>query len=124
MQKQYEHDGQMIIMRSPTVGSAYAADILTKKLARIYGGETRKVPDELLTPLSEYILIVSRTDAPGAEWWVSMLDNDDRIRCGFEAFMHLDIEFINITRDTLIASEPEKKTTSKQSKKSRPPKTS
>jgi len=118
MENKYEYDGQMIVMRSPTVRSAYASRTIIQKLRRVYGvGEGLLLPDELVSPVVEYADIISRTCADGQAWWRRETDTADSLRDGFEAYMDMDVEFVELARQQSAAVEPEKKMTGNSSKK-------
>lgn len=118
MENKYEYDGQMIVMRSPTVRSAYASRSIIRKLRDTLVAEDGRLPEELVVPVTEYAEIVARTCAEGAAWWRRETDTSASIREGFEAFMDLDVEFVELAREQAAAAAPEKKMTNNTSKKS------
>lgn len=118
MENQYEYDGQMIIVRSPTVGSAYAERTIILKLRDVLVAEEGgALSDDLITPVYEYAAIVSRTCAEGAPWWRRAADTPASLLEGFQAFMNMEVEFVQIAREQSKAVEPEKKMTGSTSKK-------
>lgn len=116
MENKYEFDGQMIVMRSATVGSAYAERTIILKLREALGVEGQ-LPDDLVSPVIEYAVIISRTCAEGAAWWRRASDTAASLLEGFQTYMDMDVEFVEITRQQAAAVEPEKKMTGSTSKK-------
>lgn len=125
MQKEYEYDGDMIVMHSPTVGSAYARKNILSKLRLAMGYQPGDlVPLELVDSMYEFAEICARTQVNGSDWWVSQMDTIERVKAGYAAFLALDVEFVEIARVEANAMLPPKKTTPNKSKTSRKSKTS